>query len=61
MSGPDTVPGTAVSLGTHPSAPGQEGTTVNRSITSRDEEGGGRGGAMRGRGDLTFLKGMKMP
>lgn len=61
MSHPDRVPGTAVSLSTHPSAPGQDGTAINRSVTRRDEERGGRGGAMRGRGDLTFLKDMKMP
>ena len=61
MSHPDTVPGTAVSLSSHPSAPGQGGTAINQRVTRRHE--GGAAGEERcgGGGDLTFLKDMKMP
>lgn len=53
---PDTVPGTAVSLSTHPSPRGQGGTTINQSVTRRDEERGwqGRGNEGVGGSDLPF-------
>ena len=61
MSHPDTVPGTAVSLSSHPSAPGQGGTAINQRVTRR-HEGGRQGRSDEGAGgDLTFLKDMKMP